>query len=127
MKILTSILLPFLLAFAFVAAPTGEAVACESGGGCCKKEAKSEQKSCCSDNGDQSSPCDDGDGCGGDCGHKGCHCPPTCPVAQIANIPVRPALNPPTPTLSGKAAWYFINKIPCAVYLSIWLPPKLVG
>ncbi|MFN4254585.1 MAG: hypothetical protein ACK4Q5_06230 [Saprospiraceae bacterium] len=24
-----------------------------------------------------------------------------------------------------KADWYFLNKIPAAVYLSVWLPPKI--
>jgi hypothetical protein len=123
LRVLTSISLPFLLVFAFSAMPTAAAFACGKGADCCKKEVKKEGKTCCEAHGDHSKK----DDCGGDCGKKGCPCPhpaPNAPSALPADHFQIPARLPLAETRS-KADWYFLNKIPAAVYLSLWLPPKI--
>lgn len=123
LRILTAISLPLLLAFAFSAMPKSAAFACGKGADCCKKEDKKERKSCCDAHGDRPEK----DGCGGDCGKKDCPCPHAMPYASSA----LPADHFQTPTrlplaeTRSKADWYFLNKIPAAVYLSLWLPPKI--
>ena len=123
LRVLTAISLPFLLVFAFSAMPTAAAFACGKGADCCKKEDKKERKSCCDAHGDRPEK----DGCGGDCGKKDCPCPHAMPYASSAlpadhsQIPARL----PLAETRSKADWYFLNKIPAAVYLSLWLPPKI--
>lgn len=122
MKLLTSI----LLMLAFAVAPTSTALACGGSESCCKKEGQKEKgENSCSDNEtENSNPCNEKKDCGGDCGNKGCHCPTTFSTAQlIVSLPIKFALSNFCPP--KKAAWYYLNKIPKAVYLAIWLPPKI--
>ncbi|MBL7780781.1 MAG: hypothetical protein JNM22_06150 [Saprospiraceae bacterium] len=126
MKFLSSIFLPFALMLVFLAAPTSNAFACGGGESCGKREEQkgSQEKSCCSQETDYSKPCNDKKDRGGDCGKKNCHCPTTFSHGQIAvAAPLKLAL--PIYCLPKKAAWYYLNKTPSAVYLSIWLPPKI--
>jgi hypothetical protein len=126
MKFLTSILLPVALMLAFVAAPINTAVACGGSESCCKKGGEKEKgnNSCCESKTDNSKPCNEEKDCGGDCGKKGCHCPSTFSTAQLA-VPIPLKLAFPNFCPPKKAAWYYLNKIPKAVYLAIWLPPKI--
>jgi hypothetical protein len=126
MKLLTPILLTVALMLAFVAAPTNTAIACGGSGSCCNKEVQKEQtkNACCMSGKEGSSSCNKEKNCGGDCGKKGCHCPTIFSVTPMA-VPTATKLvllnfSPPK-----KAAWYYSNTIPNAVYLAIWLPPKI--
>jgi hypothetical protein len=123
MKLMTSIYFTLALMFAFVAAPTNSAFACGGGSeSCCKKEVKkdSDTKSCCNKKGKNKKGCD------GNCGKKGCHCPQqTCSNASI--IPQIIEINFPKHNFSLKSQtnWYYLEKIPNSVYLSLRLPPKI--
>lgn len=118
-----AISLQFLLVLAFSAMPMAAALACGEGADCCKKEVKEASKSCCEAHNDRPEK----DNCGGDCGNHGCPCPAPAPNAHSA-LPAEhfqiPARLPIAETRS-KAGWYFLNNIPAAVYLSVWLPPKI--
>lgn len=123
MQILTSMIFSFALMLAFVSAPADTAIACSKGGNCTKMEVK---KNCCGEKDDDHfKPCSKKDGCDGECGQKGCRCPQTCSVGQFLDTPIQFALNPFISHFSSKADWYFLNKIPAAVYLSVWLPPQI--
>ena len=123
MRFLTAISLPFLLVFAFSAMPTTAAFACGTGANCCKKEVKKEADSCCKSHGENEKKKD----CDGDCGKKGCPCPHPASSAPSALPATNVQFSPSQPRIEqqSKANWYFLNKIPAAVYLSIWLPPKI--
>lgn len=123
LRILTAISLPFLLVFAFAAMPTTTAFACGKGADCCKTAVKKEGKTCCDTHGDHPEK----DDCGGGCGKKGCPCPHPAPSAPSALPPAHNPFYAPHLCIEqqSKADWYFLNKIPAAVYLSVWLPPKI--
>ena len=120
---MTSIFFTFTLIFAFVAVPTNSAYACGGGSkSCCKKEVKKDDdtKECCGKKGKNKKDCDGG------CGKKGCHCPQqtshnTTIIAPIIVITL-PKHNFSYKSLSN---WYYLEKIPNSVYLSLWLPPKI--
>jgi hypothetical protein len=126
MKFLTSILLTVALMLAFVAAPTSTAFACGGSENCCKNGGEEEKgnNSCCENETENSNPCNEGNDCGGDCGKKGCHCPVTSSHAP-GLLSHHSKLPHPFFDLSQKAVWYYLHKIPKAVYLAIWLPPKI--
>lgn len=118
-----AISLPFLLAFAFSALPTTAASACNKGAGCCNNEAVKVPKTCSEAYGDRSGK----NGCGGDCGNQDCPCPHPAPNALSA-LPTDHFQTPtqlPLVETRSKADWYYLNKIPAAVYLSVWLLPKI--
>jgi hypothetical protein len=125
MKFFACIFLPFILTFVFGAMPNSNVYACESN--CCKKEVKTKEtkQNCCSKDNENTQPCSEKKDCGGDCGQQGCHCPsaffPVISTVFLVDLPVLPTFNAPL----SKADWYFQNTIPSAVYLSIWLPPKI--
>lgn len=122
MRLFASLSLPFLLALAFFALPTTAAFACGRGADCCTKEVKKAAKNCCNAHGDH----EEKKGCGGDCGKKGCPCPSSALGTPTALPAEHPALAQRLSTETrSKADWYFLNKIPAAVYLSVWLPPKI--
>jgi len=127
MRSIHSIAFSILLVCAFSAAPTAAAFACGTGADCCKKEAKTERKACCQQTEGHAAPCQKHKDCGGNCGDNGCPCPShstTCgfqPPALMSFEPSRLSV----PDALTKADWYFLNKIPAAVYLSVWLPPKI--
>lgn len=118
LRIFKAISLQFLLVFAFAAMPTTTAFACGKDEDCCKKEVKKEGKTCCDVYGER--PEKD------DCGKHRCPCPPA-PSAPSAlptdHFQISERL--PLGEVHSKADWYFLNKIPAAVYLSVWLPPKI--
>ncbi len=127
MKFFTSIFFTLSLMFAFVATPTNSAYACGGDSkSCCKKEVKNETtkgndtQNCCGKKGKNKKGCD------GDCGKKGCHCPQqtshnTSIIAQIIEMKF-PNHNFTYKSLTN---WYYLEKIPNSVYLSLWLPPKI--
>lgn len=122
LRVLTAISLPFLLAFAFAAMPTAAAFACGEGVDCCKTAVKKERETCCDTHSDRPEK----DGYGGDCRKHGCPCPHPAPNAPAALPAEHPFFAQGSLTARrSKADWYFLNKIPAAVYLSIWLPPKI--
>lgn len=131
MKFLFSIFFSFLLVFVLVALPTSNASAC--GGACCKKEqkeVKKEKKNCCSKKkkkcNDTKENQEDKNGCGGDCGSTGCHCPsPTFHFSAISIIRAFDLQAVISDFYLPKTSWYFDEKIPNSVYLSLWLPPKI--
>jgi hypothetical protein len=125
MKFLTSLFLTIFLTFVFSATLTTETYAC--GVDCCKTEVKTQEsnQSCCSSSSEDAQPCSEKNDCGGDCENNGCHCPQTITFAKIALISSDFCLIFPFFAPLSKADWYFQNTIPSAVYLSIWLPPKI--
>jgi hypothetical protein len=125
MKFSFSILTIYTLIFAFTAMPSMSAFACGKSGSCGNNETQENttpQKSCCAE--EQAQPCGDEKDCAGDCGGKGCQC-----ASSFTHVPLllHSIENPISPVafLPKKAIWYYLNKIPNAVYLSIWLPPKI--
>ncbi len=131
MKFLFSIFFSSVLVFVLVALPTSNASAC--GGACCKKEqkeVKKEKKNCCSKKkkncNDNKENQDDKNGCDGDCGKKGCHCPQQTSYNTSMISPII-ELKFPKHNYSYKSQtnWYYLEKIPNSVYLSVWLPPKI--
>lgn len=123
MKLITSIFFTFALIFAFAAVPTNSAYACGGDSkSCCKKEVKKndDTKECCGKKGKNKKGCD------GDCGKKDCHCPQqishnTSIIAPIIEMKL------PNHNFSYKPLtnWYYLERIPNSVYLSLWLPPKI--
>lgn len=153
MRFLTSIFSTFVLVIALVALPNGKAMAC--GEACCKKEQKQEvkkentpiknKKACCStkkktlkeDNDKKKSCCSKNkntqtkdeeteDGCCGKCNGEGCQCSSsnfhfgTINITQLHDYQ-QIALD----SFLYKTSWYFNKKMPNAVYISVWLPPKI--
>ena len=111
--------------FAFTAMPSMSAFACGKSGSCGNNETQentTHKKSCCAEENEQ--PCGNEKDCAGDCGGKGCQCASSFSHAQLF-IQLFENLISPIATLPKKATWYYLNKIPNAVYLSIWLPPKI--
>jgi hypothetical protein len=129
MKLSISILTIYTLIFAFTAMSPVSVFACGKSSGCGKKETcenTTSKKSCCSAEKEQAQPCGDERDCAGDCGDKGCQCAASFSHAQLFIQLVENLLSP-IAFLPKKATWYYLNKIPNAVYLSIWLPPKING
>jgi hypothetical protein len=129
MKFSISILTIYTLIFAFTAMPSMSVFACGQSGGCGEKETcenTTHKKSCCAEEKEQTQPCSDEKDCSGDCGAKGCQCASSFSPVPLF-IPLLENLLSPTAFLPKKATWYYLNKIPNAVYLSIWLPPKING
>ena len=112
---------------AFAAVPSNKALACSGKKDGCQKEVQKEKEkqSTCEKEAGHSSPCKHKGDCGGKCGDKGCDCPAAFPTAQTAFTSIDFTLRPPTRYLLSKADWYYLHKIPNAVYLSIWIPPKI--
>ena len=127
-RFFTLITLPFLLAVAFATLPVSTALACSGDSACCKKEVKQPQKerNCCATKQAKSHPCKKQNDTDGHCGKKSCPCPQSSP-APAAALPAEIQLGRllPYSKPQTKAGWYFLTKIPAAVYLSIWLPPKI--
>ncbi len=127
MKLIASIFFTFALLFAFVAASTTSAFACgASSKSCCKKEVKEETKkdndtkSCCDKKGKNKKDCSD------DCGKKGCHCPQQTWSNALMIAPIiEMKLSKHNFSYTSKTNWYYLEKIPNAVFLSLWLPPKI--
>ena len=119
MRFSLSILPLFLLVFTFSAHPTNNVSACGGEDSCCKKEPREDDTdTCCKTDQTKQNPCK------GD--KKGCPCPyssSNTPSALPDDFPFSQKL--PAIGCNSKAAWYFLNKIPPSVYLSVWLPPKI--
>lgn len=128
MRFSAYIVYSLLLTCLFSALSSTPALACGGSKGCCKKEtAKTVRKTCC--NTSEQTGCDfckTHKGCKGNCSGK------SCPCSHSTNSGFQAFLTqgvfvcplPEDPSFT-KADWYFLNKIPAAVYLSIALPPKI--
>ncbi len=114
-----------ILVSVFFALPIPAAVACGGGSDCCKKEIKTDTKNCCQTDAACSDSPQQQDNCGGDCGKQGCPCPQV--AFGLAGLPVeiQTCAAFPAPGIASKSVWYFLNRIPKDVFLSIWLPPKI--
>lgn len=132
MKLLSSIFFSFALVIAFVALPSSNAFAC--GGSCCKKEQQEvkkdkeikEKSCCCKKKKDNKEEKNDKKGCGGDCGSDGCHCSSSTFSFGAATLICQISLQSvATDFYLPKTNWYFDEKMPNSVYLSVWLPPKI--
>jgi len=103
--------------------PTTTAFACGKDGDCCKKELKKEGKTCC----DAHSERPEKDDCGSSGSEHHCPCPHPAP-STLSALPAdhfQISERLPLAEARSKVDWYFLNKIPAAVYLSVWLPPKI--
>lgn len=126
-RFLTTISIPIMLVILFTGFST-TAVACAGSGGCCKKEVKTSEKSCCKKANSLDKTCKDHTACKGSCGDSGCPCPQSSCTSNFQALASAVFVFPNSWDASDihtKADWYFLNKIPAAVYLSVWLPPKI--
>jgi len=118
MKNITHILFLFLI---FLVIPTSTILACENSSdkaevvstSCSKQDDHSEKKSCC-DSGDES--------CDGFCNNNSCHCPVSVNTPIFKNN-YQSKLNNNFKLLDNN--WAYVQLIPKAVYISIWLPPNI--
>lgn len=83
---------------------------------CSKQDNHSEKKTCCNNREK------DNDNCGGACDYSSCHYPST------INIPT--SFNDFELSYTNNYRflnndWAYVQHIPKAIYLSIWLPPKI--
>lgn len=110
----------FFLFMLLLAVPTSAALACGNNAETEKTEETSScqqaKKGCCGNNQDES------EDCGGACGNDACHCPVS------INIPL--FLNDLTSSIQVdfnrvNSMCTYVLHLPKAVYLSIWLPPKI--
>jgi hypothetical protein len=127
MKFFANLFLPIVLMLVFGLLPTTNVAAC--GNDCCKKETKkAAQKSseCCQKGANKDAPCEKNNDCGGDCQGNSCQCAPIIIFISPKNEVGWVDLKPTYFVISTKANWYFLQKIPTDVFLSIFLPPKLV-
>jgi hypothetical protein len=128
MKFFAPIFLPLVLMLVFGLVPTTNVRAC--GNECCETTAKKDAKNlknCCENDGGQNTPCEKNHDCGGHCHGNSCHCGPIFSFIQPKNDGVRVDLRFSFSFISTKAGWYFKQKIPTDVFLSIFLPPKLAA
>ena len=121
MRFITLLFSTTVVLLVFAALSPSTAIACGENKVCCteKKTQDCENTPLKNSNDKQT--------CGGTCNDNTCHCPQVLlnlitdlPTEQVQVLPWRLILEK-----QSKADWYFLNKIPAAVYLSIWLPPKI--
>ena len=107
--------------------PVSKIYACGGNKSCCKMMGKngSKSKCCCFKDLQKQKSCNKNQKEGGNCNGKGCPCPQISSNIQLGTISKQLDLCLPDYFVSYNIAWFYILEIPTAIYLSIWLKPKI--